>query len=66
MQEITDPAHQPQNAASVEKILHQILSTRRAHVADHWNTAAGGLEIIQPNVAIGAAGHSDEVDDGVG
>src|SRR4029453_6539966 len=50
MQMLPDPAHQPRQAAGIEKIFHQIAVAARPYVGDHRYLAARLLEIVEPDV----------------
>ena len=59
MQMLLDAAHQAGQTTGVEEVLHQIFVAARAYIGDHRYLAAGGLEIIEPDVLAGAAGLRD-------
>jgi len=65
VQLISDPAHQARQSASVIKILHQIFVAARPHIGDDRHLAAGFFEIVEPDVAFGAARLGDQMNDRV-
>src|SRR4030095_12598632 len=66
MQVALDLVQETGQAAGIEEILHQVFVAARADVGDYRNLAAGGLEVVEPDVLAGATGQSDQVDDGIG
>lgn len=52
-------------AASEEELFHEVLAGG-SEVGKQWNAAGDGIEMIERELDAEAAGHGDEVDDGVG
>ncbi len=62
---VGERVHQRAQTTGIEEILHQELAGG-AQVGDHRYLAREGVEIIGRQRHAGAAGHGDEMDDGVG
>ena len=60
-----DPSQQGREAASIEEVLHEVFA-RGLQVAQYRQALARGCEIIEREFHLGAAGHSDQVDQRVG
>ena len=53
------------NAADSDEFAHQIFTTR-LEVGNHRHFLANAREVINGNLHLGSAGHSEEVEHGVG